>query len=101
MLSTILIGCSTMKSFSPDNVISNVLAADNEVTYYGEMELSFQLKEETETFEAKEWRQNNKSRVEMVAEEEQIIALSDGESITVYNEEENSAKIGRASCREG
>jgi len=91
MLSTILIGCSTMKSFSPDNVISNVLAADNEVTYYGEMELSFQLKEETETFEAKEWRQNNKSRVEMVAEEEQIIALSDGESITVYNEEENSA----------
>jgi len=91
LFAILLVGCGSMEQFSPEQVIANALDADEDLSYYGEMEMTIDGLEELENMVIKEWRHNDKSRVEIEAEEGLVVAVSDGNSITLYEENENRA----------
>lgn len=90
-LSFFLIGCKQINQYSPDKVISNALAAEDEVVYYGELRFDFEGMDEFDNEIIKEWRQNNKSRVEIETDDGVVLAVSDGESTISYIENEKQA----------
>lgn len=91
LLFILLLGCGNMNQFTPEQVITNALEAENELTYYAEMEMTVDGLDELENIAVKEWRHNEKSRVEMETDGELILTVSDGQSFTMYEEKENKA----------
>ncbi|MEI3613371.1 LolA family protein [Pseudogracilibacillus sp. SO30301A] len=89
--SLFVVGCSNMNQYSPEQVFSNALETDNGTSYYGEMEMSIVGMGENETSFLKEWRQNERSRVEMEVDGGRVIAINDGKSLIVYEEKEKKA----------
>ncbi len=94
----ILGGCGKMNAFSPEHVISNALEAENTLSYYGEMEMSMDGFEDMESILIKEWRHHEKSRVEVEKNEEKVITVNDGKSLSIY--EENTEKAFQISSNE-
>ena len=89
---TILVGCNQMNQFSPEQVIQNTLASENEsIAYYGEIEMKIDGFEELDNSIIKEWRSNDKSRVEMEVNGDLNVTVSDGTSMIIYEEIENKA----------
>ncbi len=86
-----VVGCGKMNQFSPEQVIANALEAENELSYYGEMEMTIGGMGENETLFLKEWRQNERSRVEIEDDGGQVIAVNDGKAIIMYEEKEKKA----------
>ena len=80
-----------MNQFSPEQVIANALESDENITYYGELLMSFEGMEGLEDTKIKEWRKNEKVRLEMSLEDEAVTIVLDGESTLVYNESEKKA----------
>ncbi len=87
----LLIGCGKMNQFSPEQVIANALETDSDTSYYGEMEMTIKGMGENEISSLKEWRQNEKSRVEIDDDGGEIIAINDGKAFIVYQEKEKKA----------
>lgn len=85
------VGCQSMNQFSPEQVIANALESDENITYYGELLMSFEGMEGLEDTKIKEWRKNEKVRLEMSLEDEAVTIVLDGESTLVYNESEKKA----------
>lgn len=72
---------------SPNKLLANVLAEEDNVKYYGEMTIDMDM-EELGEMEMKEWRDGKKSRVEVVRPEKSI-SVNDGETIMTYEAEQN------------
>lgn len=92
ILTVLLSGCNTIGQFSPEKVISNALADEREITYYGEMEADIKGIDELSGSEYKEWRGKDKFRIEYKEEDgNKIIIVYDGESMITYDEGEKKA----------
>lgn len=90
-----LIGCSSkMNPFSPEEVIQNALAAEEQMKpYYAESEMTLKEKDgETETVFIKEWHAQDKIYIEITQEDEhKFIGINDGESFVFYDDIEKTA----------
>src|SRR5699024_415334 len=85
----LLVGCKQINQFSPEQVITNALKTDNQFSFYGEMVMTTKGLNENENMFIKEWRHNNKSRIEMEVDGELIIAVNDNQSMILYEENQN------------
>src|SRR5690625_1356794 len=86
----VLVGCSNFDSLKPDEVIANAIEQEENVTYYGELEMD--LGEELEFISnIKEWRDNERSRIELETEGEQFTVVNDGTSLVMYDEKSGEA----------
>jgi len=93
-ISFVLFGCQKMNQFTPQEVIKNVLVSDDEISYYAEFELKlFENGEEQLEMQVKEWRENERQRVEIEADDENVVSVNDGLEIIVYDENEQSAYV--------
>lgn len=87
---SLLFGCRSLQSFSPEQIIEKTLDAtsDEEVSYYGEMDVLVKGGidgEELEQAEIKEWKHNGQVRNELHSSEDgEIILVSDGKIIQMY-----------------
>src|SRR5690625_4538471 len=91
-ISFVLFGCQKMNQFTPQEVIKNVLVTEDEISYYGEFELILSEGGEDQiNMQVKEWRQNEKQRIEVDNGEEKLVAVTDGLEMIIYDEDEQSA----------
>ncbi len=96
LVGIILTACGTEKgSLSPKEVVNTMLQeADEPFSYYGEY--TTVTNDESEDYETKEWvRSDQKRRIELTSEStgEQLIAVNDGQTITMYDKIENTALV--------
>jgi len=91
LLFLFLFGCSDLNQFSPEEVISNALEDENDISYYGEMTMTLDGVDEMENEVIKEWRHNEKTRTEINGPDGLVMTVNDGKSITVYEEKESKA----------
>lgn len=82
-----------MEHFSPEKVVSKALAAEEGLTFYGELEVEIDGIEDLDGSVVKEWQKNEKSRSEVQADGKSIIFVNDGKSIIFYEVEEKKALI--------
>lgn len=92
----LLAGCSGDLNMSTDEIISNVLAADKELTsYYAEGEMKyFEGDKEKGTHLTKEYiGQDGKRKIVMIDQKtkDETVSLNDGKEIITYDEKENKA----------
>jgi len=88
----VLFGCQKMNQFTPQEVIKNVLVSEDDISYYGEVEYIITEKgEEQLNMFIKEWRHNEKQRLEIDNEGENIVTIKDGIDMIIYDENEQSA----------
>src|SRR5690625_5160075 len=88
----VLFGCQKMNQFTPQEVIKNVLASDEDFSYHGEMKFHVQENGEDQiNIIVEEWRQNEKQRVEVDDDGESLVSVYDGLEITVYDKKDQSA----------
>ncbi|HLR52139.1 MAG TPA: sigma-E factor regulatory protein RseB domain-containing protein [Candidatus Avamphibacillus sp.] len=97
-VTVVTFGCSDESNhYSPEQMISNALDEETNLTYYAESTSTISEDEkEIEVVKMKEWRnEDGKIRVELENEngEEQAITVNDGESIITYQKEINQAFI--------
>ncbi|MFD2130375.1 sigma-E factor regulatory protein RseB domain-containing protein [Pseudogracilibacillus auburnensis] len=86
-----LFGCKQMNQYTPEKVISNALGAEKEVSYYGELKFDLEEIEEFKDVVVKEWRHQNKSRIEVDTDEGAVVVVVDEEYATIYQEEDKTA----------
>lgn len=90
MIVILLFGCSSLKSFSPNQILEKTLAASkkDEVSYYGEINVEIignEGKFEFEKATIKEWHRNGRVRNELDSSEDgEVILTSDGSVIQMY-----------------
>ena len=96
LVGILLTACGTESSqMSPQELVNTALEESDEAfSYYGEYEMV--LNEGEEEYVAKEWvRKDRKHRTEMMGSEngDEMIIVSDGQTITMYNKSDNTATI--------
>lgn len=82
----LLIGCQSMKQFSPEQVIANALEESSDITYYGEIFFTTNISDNEEELTMKEWRTAEKTRLELTSETESILVVYDGSAIYMLDE---------------
>lgn len=87
----ILVGCTGMEQYSPEQVMQNAIASESEdIPYYGVQTITITDPEETFDMEVKEWRKGEKSLEEVTADGEVMVTLMNGNKITVYDPQANT-----------
>lgn len=96
LLTGALVACNMEESqYSPQQVIENALQeTEQPATYYGEYKMGSSLDNNEEIGTVKEWVQDGKRRIEMVASseniEQEILLVNDGSTMYMYDRTENS-----------
>src|SRR5690625_3098157 len=85
-------GCSKWNQFSPEQVITNALEAENSISYSAVLKMAMDgIAEVDDEVIIKEWRKYEKSRVEMDVDGRLLQCVSDGNSIITYDANESKA----------
>lgn len=80
--------CGEDGNMSPNKMLSKALAEEESVSYYGEVTFTSNMKDLDE-ITMKEWRNQGKSRVEVMEDGNKTIAVNDGESLQMLEEATN------------
>src|SRR5699024_10841253 len=84
----LLAACGEDGNMSPNKMLSKALAEEENVSYYGEVTFTSNMKELDE-ITMKEWRDQGKSRVEVKEDGNEVIAVNDGATLQMYQEATN------------
>lgn len=84
----LLAACGKDGNISPNKMLSKALAEEEKVSYYGEVSFTSNMKDLNE-ITMKEWRDQGKSRVEVMEDGNEVIAVNDGTILQMYQEATN------------
>jgi len=84
----LLAACGEAGIMSPNKMLSKALAEEEKVSYYGEVTFTSNMQELGE-MTMKEWRDQEKSRVEVKEDGNEVIAVNDGATLQMYQEATN------------
>lgn len=84
----LLAACEEDGNMSPNKMLSKALAEEEKVSYYGEVTFTSNMKE-LDNLTMKEWRDQEKTRVEVTEEGNKAIAVNDGTTLQMYEEATN------------
>lgn len=95
-----LLGCQQMKTFSPDQVVANVLEENTATTYYGELHATMSILDETDEYTLKEWRKGDKVRIEVSSDVEELQLIVNEENVFLNNKINNEVLIFESFAQE-
>src|SRR5699024_1773095 len=82
---TVLAGCQSLKNLSPTEVLQNSIEQPDQIQYYGESETKMTLDDDYEAIiKTKEWRNDDKLRVELDDGEHVSVSITNGAETLSY-----------------
>lgn len=91
---TVLAGCQSLKNLSPTEVLQNSIEQPDQIQYYGESETKMTLDDDYEAIiKTKEWRNDDKLRVELDDGEHVSVSITNGAETLSYADDSQHAFI--------